>query len=314
MMALRTAVIGVGHLGRHHARLLATMPGVTLVAAVDPVIDRARAAVDQTPAQAVADVAEIHDQIDAAVVAVPTRDHLRVASALLERGVHVLVEKPMAPSLDEADDMIRIAARSGAVLAVGHTERFNPAVKAALSVLQTPRFIEVHRLSGFPERSLDIDVVFDVMIHDLDIILAVNKTDVVSVEAIGVNVLTDRIDIANARIKFASGCIANLTASRISRDKIRKLRCFQRDMYVSVDYAEQELEVWRLRPRPGERPAIEGGPIKVDREEPLRCELQDFVESIQSGRAPGVPGADGRRALSLATAVAAAIGENGAHP
>ena len=219
----------------------------------------------------------------------------------------------MAASLDEADEMLRIAARSGAVLAVGHTERFNPAVKTPSRCCRR-RGSSKCTDGGFPERSLDIDVVFDVMIHDLDFILAVNKTEVVSVEAIGVNVLTDRIDIANARIKFASGCIANLTASRISRDKIRKLRCFERDMYVSVDYAEQELEVWRLRPRPGERPAIEGGPIKVDREEPLRCELQDFVESIQSGRAPGVPGADGRRALSLATAVAAAIGENGAHP
>ena len=181
----------------------------------------------------------------------PTADHLAVARPFLERGVHVLVEKPMASSLARPTRCSRLARRSGAMLAVGHTERFNPAVQAALPMLRTPRFIEVHRLSGFPERSLDIDVIFDVMIHDLDIILAMDRTEVVGVEAIGVPVLTPRVDIANARVKFASGCIANITASRISRDKVRKVRCFQPDMYVSVDYGAQELEVWRLQPRAG---------------------------------------------------------------
>jgi predicted dehydrogenase len=178
-------------------------------------------------------------------------------------------------------------------------------------MLGTPRFIEIHRMSGFPERSLDIDVIFDVMIHDLDIIQAIDGSDVVTVEAVGVPVLTPKIDICNARVKFASGCIANITASRISRDKVRKARFFQRDMYVSIDYGAQELEVWRLRHREGDRPAIEGGPVEVVRDEPLKRELEDFVAAVRDGRAPGVSGAEGLRALRLATRVAEAVASNG---
>ena len=303
----RVAVIGVGHLGRHHARLLSSFPGAELVAVVDLQIERARAAAESAGARALTDYRDILGDVDAVTVAVPTVDHLTIARPFLERGVHVLVEKPMTSSVAQADEMIALAAASGATLAVGHTERFNPAVQAALPILKQPRFIEVHRLSGFPERSLDIDVVFDVMIHDLDIILAVDRSEVESVEAIGVPVLTPRVDIANARIRFASGCVANITASRISRDKVRKARFFQPDMYVSIDYGAQETDVWRLMPRPGERPAIEGGAMPVERDEPLRRELGDFIEAIQSGRAPVVTGEDGRRALRLASRVAAAI-------
>ncbi len=308
MSGLRLAVVGVGHFGRHHARLAADLPGVDFVAAVDLVEDRAQAAVQGTRARALSDARELLGAVEAVVVAVPTADHLVVARPFLERGIHVLVEKPLAATLDEADAIVRLAAESRARLAVGQTERFNPAVQAALPILDAPRFIEVHRLSGFPERSLDIDVVFDVMIHDLDLLLAVDRTDVVSVDAIGVPVLTPRIDIANARLKFASGCIANITASRISRDRVRKVRFFQPDMYVSIDYGAQELEVWRLRPQPAGRPAIEGGPVGVTRDEPLRRELLDFVGAIRDGRPPLVPGEDGRRALALATRVAQAIG------
>jgi predicted dehydrogenase len=247
-------------------------------------------------------------------IAVPTSDHLTVALAFLERGVNVLVEKPMAASLAEADAMLAAAEASGAVLAVGHTERFNPALQAAFPVLRRPRFIEVHRLSGFPERSLDIDVVFDVMIHDLDVALAVDGTEVIGVEAVGVPVLTSRVDIANARVKFASGCVANITASRISRDKVRKLRCFQPDMYVSVDYASQELEVWHLSQSTDGRPAIAGGPVEVQRDEPLARELADFVDALLDGRSPGVTGRDGRRALALATRVADAIAQPDSPP
>jgi predicted dehydrogenase len=301
------AVIGVGHLGRHHARLLSTMPGVAFVAAVDLDRSRAEAAVAGTAADALTDYRDLFGRVDAVTVAVPTVGHLTVAKAFLERGVHVLVEKPMASSLAEADVMLQTAAQAGATLAVGHTERFNPAVEAALAVLQRPRFIEIDRLSGFPERSLDIDVVFDVMIHDLDLILAVDRSGVVEVEAVGVPVLTPRVDIANARVKFASGCIANLTASRISRDQVRKVRCFQPDMYVSVDSGARELEVWRLRRNDGERPSIEGGPVTVEQDEPLRRELADFVEAVRLGRAPRVTGQAGRDALALATRVADAI-------
>ena len=305
---LRVGVVGVGHLGRHHARLLGAMSDVDLVGVADLMEDRARAAAAGAPgAEALVDHRALLGRVDAVSIAVPTVDHLAVARLFLERGTAVLVEKPMAASMAEADEMLALAERHGAVLAVGHTERFNPAIAAALPELRTPRFIEVHRLSGFPERSLDIDVIFDVMIHDLDIILAVDRSEVVGVEAVGVPVLTPKIDICNARVKFASGCIANITASRISRDKVRKVRFFQPDMYASVDYAAQELEVWRLRPRPGERPAIEGGPVDVPRDEPLKRELEDFVSAVRGRRAPGVTGKDGVRALQLATRVAQAV-------
>ncbi|HET9372036.1 MAG TPA: Gfo/Idh/MocA family oxidoreductase [Vicinamibacterales bacterium] len=307
MSALRVGVIGVGHLGKHHARLLGALPGVTLVAAVDLDLAKARAATADSGAEALTNSRDLLGGVDAVTIAVPTAAHLEVARPFLESGVHVLVEKPMTATLDEADEMIRLAGQSGALLMAGHTERFNPAVQAALPELRAPKFVEVHRMSGFPERSLDIDVVFDVMIHDLDIILAVDRSEVLSVDAIGVPVLTPKVDIANARIRFASGCVANITASRISRDKVRKVRFFDRDMYISVDYAAQELEIWRLRPRPGERPAIEGGPVPVTSDEPLRQELLDFVAAIAGKRAPRVTGEDGRRALALATRVAEAI-------
>jgi predicted dehydrogenase len=284
------------------------MSGVDFVGAVDLDASRAAAAVDGTGGSAFAHHREVLGRVDAVVVAVPTVSHFEVALDFLEQGVHVLVEKPMTPSLSEADRMVAAAGASGALLAVGHTERFNPAIEAALGALQHPRFIEIDRLSGFPERSLDIDVVFDVMIHDLDLALAIDGSPVVSVEAVGVPVLTSRIDIANARLKFESGCIANLTASRISRDQVRKVRCFQPDMYVSVDSGAQELEVWRLKRNGSERPAIEGGPVPITRDEPLRRELEDFVAAIRDRREPRVTGSAGRNALELATRVADAIG------
>jgi predicted dehydrogenase len=304
---LRVGVVGVGHLGRHHARLLTSLPGATLVGVADLIPERAQTAAAAAGADAVTDARALLGRVDAVTIAVPTVDHLAVARPFLEAGVHVLVEKPMTATLAEADEMIALARQHGAVLAIGHSERFNPAVTAALDVLDRPRFIEVHRLGGFPERSLDIDVVFDVMIHDLDVISAVDGSEVVSVDAIGVPVLTNRVDIANVRLKLASGCVANITASRISRDRIRKVRFFQPDMYVSVDYAEQELEVWRLQPQPEGRPAIEGGKLNVAKDEPLRRELTDFVDAIRTGRPPGVPGDQGRRALALASRVAKAI-------
>ena len=212
----RVAVVGVGHFGRHHARILSTLPGARLVAVVDIDADRAAAVAAETGAAPETDVTALDGRVDAVTLAVPTESHHAVALPLLERGVSVLVEKPMARSVAEADALIAAAAASGAVLAVGHTERYNPAVAAALPLVRAPRFIEVHRIGAFAARSLDIDVVFDVMIHDLDIILTTVGTEVATVEAVGVPVLTDRVDIANARLRFTSGCIANITASRIS--------------------------------------------------------------------------------------------------
>jgi len=212
----------------------------------------------------------------------------------------VLVEKPLARSVEEADQLIAAAARGGATLAVGHTERFNPAVQAARALLHHPRFIEVHRLGTFSERSLDIDVVFDLMIHDLDVVLSVVESDVESIDAVGVPVLTPKTDIANVRLRFRNGCIANLTASRISRDRIRKIRFFQPDSYVSIDYAAQELETWKLVRPPAGIPSIEGGKQQVATDEPLKLELADFVDAVRHKREPGVTGAQGRRALALA--------------
>ena len=237
---LRAAVIGVGHLGRHHARILSTLEAVELVAVVDTNAERAAAASAATGAPALADYREVLDgRVDAVSIAVPTELHRDIALPFLQRGIAALVEKPIARSLAEADELVSAASASGAVLAVGQTERYHPAVATVLPLVTSPRFIEVHRLGAFPDRRLDIDVVFDLMIHDLDIILALVKSEVHSIEAVGVPVLTTKYDIANARLRFVSGCIANVTASRISKERIRKIRFFQPDAYISIDYAAQ---------------------------------------------------------------------------
>jgi predicted dehydrogenase len=302
--ACRVAVIGVGHLGRHHARILSTLGGVTLAGVVDVLPDRAAEIAAMTGAPAFTDSRQVLGKVDAVTVAVPTELHRDVALPFLERGISVMVEKPLARSLAEADELIAAARVAGATLGVGHTERYNPAVTTALPLVTSPRFIEVHRLGVFPERSLDIDVIFDLMIHDLDIILAMVRSEVASIEAVGVPVLTPKYDIANARLRFASGCIANVTASRISRERVRKIRFFQPDSYLSIDYAAQEVEGWRLVRKDGAKPSIQGGPIPVERDEPLRRELRDFVDAARAGKAPLVDGAAGRRALALATEIA----------
>jgi len=301
---LRVGVIGVGHLGKHHARLLAGIEGARLTAVVDTQPDRAAAAAQATGANALSDYRELLGTVDAVTVAAPTELHAEIAMPFLERGTAVLVEKPMTRTLSEAGDLIAAASASGATLAVGHTERHNPAVATVMPFVSTPRFIEVHRLGSFPDRSLDIDVVFDLMIHDLDVILAMVRAEVTAIEAVGVPVLTDKFDIANARLRFSTGCIANVTASRISKERVRKIRLFQPDAYVSIDYAEQEVEGYRLVRRDGERPQIQGGKLPVTREEPLKRELEDFVAAVREKRKPLVTGEDGLRALRLAHAIA----------
>ena len=303
----RVAVIGAGHFGRHHARILSAAPGVRLEAVVD--VDPAAAArvASETGARPETDAAAVRGRVDAVTVAVPTDRHRAVAVPLLERGISVLVEKPMARTLDEADEMIAAAAAGRAVLAVGHTERHNPAVTAALPAVEAPRFIEVHRIGGFSPRGLDVDVVFDLMIHDLDIVQTAVGEAVAAVEAVGVPVLSDRVDIANVRLRFASGCIANLTASRISRDRVRKLRFFQPDACISVDCVRQEVETWRVRRAADRTPVIDGGRVEVPPGEPLAIEIDDFVRAVARGGEPRVGGAEGRRALALAVRVAAAL-------
>ena len=304
MNKTRIAVIGVGYLGQHQARILAAIPEVDLVAVVDTKPGRAAEIAAKYATAPLADASALVGRVDAVTIATPTISHVEIALPFVKAGVAVLVEKPLAASLAEADRLVKAAAARGTVLATGHTERFNPAVAAALPLVSSPRFIEIHRLGTFPERSLDIDVIFDLMIHDLDVLLAVVGSDVVSVEAVGVNVLTPRVDIANARLRFASGCIANVTASRISRDRVRKARFFQHDSYVSIDYAAQEVEVYRLVAQNGGRPAIQGGRVDIVSDEPLRRELADFVEAVRMRRQPAVTGRDGRAALALATCVA----------
>jgi predicted dehydrogenase len=299
-MSIRIAVIGVGALGRHHARILAELPDVELAGLVDINEARAREIAGIVNAPWATEPAKVLGRVDAVTVAVPTESHLTVALPFLERGTAVLVEKPLAREVKEARAMIDAARVSGAVFGVGHTERYNPAVGAVRPFLNHPQFIEVHRLGTFPDRSLDIDVVFDLMIHDLDVVLSIVPSDVIGVEAVGVAVLTQRPDIANARLKFASGCIANITASRISKDRVRKIRIFQRDAYLSIDYAAQEVERWRLVKGNGAMPVIDGGKLPVVQEEPLRRELADFVGAVREKRAPIVTGADGLRAIELA--------------
>ena len=301
---LRVAVIGVGHLGRHHARILSSLEGAQLIATVDPVIDRAEEAAKASGARSLRDFRDLFGEVDAVSVAVPTELHHDVVMPFLERGVAVLVEKPMARTLAEADAMIAAAKASGTTLAVGHTERYNPAVAAVMPMVTSPRFIEVHRLGVFPDRSLDIDVVFDLMIHDLDVIASLVRAPVTSIEAVGVPVLTSKFDIANARLRFEGGCIANLTASRISRDRVRKIRFFQPETYISIDYAAQEVEGWRLVRRGTERPSIEGGALPIQKDEPLRRELADFVQAAATRTKPLVDGEAGRAALELATRIA----------
>jgi len=299
-------VIGVGSLGQHHARLLATLPEARLVAVVDS--DRARA--EEVAARhgvpALTDLADLRD-VDAVTVAVPTVEHVRVAAACLEAGRDVLVEKPIAASIEEAESLVRLAERTGRLLAVGHTERFNPVVRAALPRLKRPRFIEAHRLGVFTARSTDVDVVLDLMIHDLDIVLTMVGRPIAALDAVGVNALTDKVDIANVRVRFEGGCVANLTASRISVEKVRKLRVFESDAYLSLDYARQEGLIYALRPGASGRPEIARETLVVDGEEPLLAELRAFVRRAAGGEDPVVSGAEGVEALRAARRVLDAI-------
>ncbi|MCS6817516.1 MAG: Gfo/Idh/MocA family oxidoreductase [Blastocatellia bacterium] len=310
---LRVAVVGVGRIGKEHARIYASLPEAILVGVCD--IDRVRgeAIATQYAVPYYADYRGLIGRVDAVSVAVPTESHAEIACEFLENGVAVLVEKPMARTLEEAERMIRSARATGALLQVGHLERFNPAVSALSTLISEPKFFEVHRLGEFTERSLDIDVVLDLMIHDLDILLSLVNAEVRAVHAVGVPILTDRVDIANARLEFTNGCVANVTASRISREKVRKLRVFQPNAYISLDYTRQELEVYRLVASADSsgRPRILSERVAVSRDEPLRAQLEAFLKCVREGRPPLVGGEDGYRALALALRILAAIREHG---
>ncbi|HEY3131277.1 MAG TPA: Gfo/Idh/MocA family oxidoreductase [Acidobacteriota bacterium] len=293
------AVVGVGALGEHHARHLASLERARLVAVVDIREDRAQRVAGQLGVQAVSDYRAIADKVQAVSLAVPTRHHCEIAVDLLQRGVHVMVEKPIADSVEQADQMIEAAAKSGAILQVGHSERFNPALRAVQPYVKDPRFFEAHRLGIFVKRSLDIDVVLDLMIHDLDIIGWLVRSPLKEVRAVGIPILTPRIDIANARLEFENGCVANVTASRVSSDKVRKLRFFQAHDYVSIDFSEQQVSFYSLMERDGRR-EIADRKIQVIRTEPLRVELQAFLETVARNSVPQCGGLEGRAALELA--------------
>jgi len=284
----------------------------TLVAVCDTNAERAKEIAAEYGCEAFTDYRELIGRVDAVSVVVPTVDHATVACELLGAGIACLVEKPIAPSIEEADRIVASAATSGAVLQIGHIERFNPAVVAARSVLSKPRFMECHRLAAFTPRSLDIDVVMDLMIHDIDVILSLVKAEVIEINAAGIGILTPRVDIANARIEFSDGCIANVTASRVSAERVRKLRFFQPNNYVSIDYAEKEVNVLSLLPpQPGdERPRISNEMLPIDDVEPLRAELTSFLEAVRGEHPPAVTGADGRRALDVAVQVLDSIREH----
>lgn len=308
---IKVAVVGAGAFGREHARVYSEVAGAHLEAVCDVDETRGRMVAERYDATYVADYHELIGRADAVSVASPTESHQGIACDLLAAGIAVLVEKPIARTLDEADHVIEAASGNRAVLQIGHLERFNPAVIAASSILTQPRFFEAHRLSVFTPRSLDIDVVMDLMIHDIDVVLAFVNSEVAEVRASGVPILTPRIDIANARIEFANGSVANLTASRVSAERVRKLRFFQPGQYVSIDYAAQEAGVVSVKPRPGGRPEFESRLLAVEQAEPLRLEIESFLAAV--GGAPvKVTGADGRRALSLAVEVTEKIREHAA--
>lgn len=306
MRKLRVGVIGVGSLGRHHGRIYRELEGAELVGVADVSEERARTVAESLGCRAFNDFRELLPEVEAVSLAVPTEFHCEVGVPVLEAGVHVLVEKPLTADLDEADRLIEAGRRTGRVLQVGHTERFNPVLRAVLPHLKRPRFFEAHRLGVFVARSLDVDVILDLMIHDLDLVLWLVGAPIREIRAVGIPVLTPKIDIANARIEFANGCVANLTASRVSRERVRKLRLFQARDYVSLDFHNRTVEMYSLASEGGAPRIVERHP-EVDSVEPLRAELEAFLEAAAGGRPRLSCGPEeGRAAVALALEILAA--------
>jgi predicted dehydrogenase len=297
----RVAVVGVGYLGRFHVEKYAAEPEVELVGVVDIDAERARQAAERFGCRAFSDAREIHGLVDCASVVVPTPLHRAIGTGLLEAGIDVLVEKPIAATLDEARDLVRVAEERGRILQVGHLERFNPAIRALAELLTRPRFLECHRLAPFVERGTDVDVVLDLMIHDLDVILSMMRSPVAAIEAVGVPVITNSPDIANARIRFADGAIANVTASRVSLKRERKLRIFQHDTYISLDYGEKRMRICRRgQAPPGGLAPIEVEERTVEGEDALAEEIRGFLGAVRTRQPPLVSGREGLRAVELA--------------
>ena len=308
---IRVGVAGCGEFGRNHARVYREMESAELVGVFDTDPARAAAFAREFNTQAFSTLQEMRGRVDAASVAVPTIAHAEVGCALMELGIDVLVEKPMAKDLVDADALLAAAKKYARILQVGHVERFNPAVLAVEPIINRPLFFEVHRLGVFTPRSLDVDVIYDLMIHDLDILLALVGEPVTEVKAVGIPVLSDKVDIAHARLEFAGGAVANVTASRVSTERVRKVRFFQQHEYISLDYARRDaLRVGVKRPGPAPEFAFEKLPSTGV--EPLRAELEAFLYAVRTRKDPKTDGAAGRAALALATRVMACIQEHAA--
>ena len=292
-------MIGAGSFGRHHLRVLRQSAGAELAGVVDIDASRAAAAASEHGCAVYNTLAELAGKIDAAVVAVPTSAHAEVGCALLESGIDALVEKPIASDIASARRLVDAAARKGRILQVGHLERFNPAVMALKKIVRLPLFFEIHRLSLFSPRSLDVDVVLDLMIHDLDIVLDLVGEMPEEIRAAGLSILSEKVDIANVRLAFPGGCIANLTASRVSTERVRKLRLFQPHQYISLDYQKQEAVAFTV----SGNQQIGFQPLLVAREEPLQREVESFLEAVENRRAPVASGSEGLRALEVAQAI-----------
>ena len=301
MDKIRVGVIGVGSLGQHHARVYASLPEAELVGVVDAAPERAREVAARFGTSAYSDYTELFGKVDAVNIAAPTTTHAEIGIHCLKEGIHVLAEKPIAHTLEAADRLIQAAQENDRVLQIGHLERFNPAVVALREIVTRPRFFEAHRMGLFSPRSLDVDVILDLMIHDLDIISLLVPSDIEKITAVGIAILSNRIDIANARIQFADGCVANITASRVSMDKIRKLRLFQKGVYISLDYTRQDLAVFSLKHNAGSPlPEIVNRKIEPEKKEPLLLELVSFLEAVRGEHPAACGGDEGRRALELA--------------
>ena len=298
MKNLRVGVVGVGHIGKNHARLYAETGAAEFTALYDTDAATAAQIAAQYKVHPAPSLGEFAERIDAASIASPTSTHFEIAHALLGAGKHLLIEKPIADDPAQASELARLAAERQLVLQVGHVERFNPVLSALEARLTHPRFIEAHRLSPFPNRSTDIGVVLDLMIHDLEIILHLVRAPVQSIDAVGVPVLSRREDIANARIRFENGCVANVTSSRISPERMRKIRVFQEDAYLSLDYQNQTGEIYRRV-----EGRIERAPVEIEREEPLKRQLESFLECARTGLRPKVSGFEATAALELAVEI-----------
>jgi predicted dehydrogenase len=307
---VRVAVVGTGEFGRNHARVYREIEGAELVGVYDCNAERAASVATEFQTQALRSLEELCGLADAVTVAVPTVEHAAVGCRLLEMGLDVLVEKPMAANLRAADALLEVAQRYPRILQVGHVERFNPAVLAVEPILNHPLFFEVHRLGVFTPRSLDVDVIYDLMIHDLDILLALVNEPVTEVRAVGIPVLTDKVDIAHARLEFAGGAVANVTASRVSTERVRKMRFFQQHEYISLDYARRDALRVGVK-RPGPQPEFAFEKLPAQPVEPLRAELEAFLDAVRTRREPRTSGKAGRAALELAERVMASIQEHG---